>query len=314
VTVALLAVVSTAAGPACSFCGTDPAGASHTFDLTSLPAQTFVLNDSRPLVGLQYQVTSPCGCVLGKSAAMGPNGTCGCTPMIFDTRGCGSLAANVTVRGAGPSGFTLTVSGGYINPPLPRGRNAVYHFVCDRTVGLDNGPDPVATEGPTGFYNVVWRTPAACISYNKTKCAPPPTAPPAPPGPCIQPAPCMLGSTDCLPSWKPTWHMRNSTVLYTCNNTGMHNVTHANQFGVVVYDWSNAKAIWANAHPMSSQELITKQAEMVYAQDPGLPGYVPRVWAYRNTIKALNWYSSVREKLDDPKYASWFIRFNGFGE
>ena len=28
---------------------------------------------------------------------------------------------------------------------------------------------------------------------------------------------------------------------YTCNNTGMHNVTHANQFGIVVYDWSNAK-------------------------------------------------------------------------
>jgi len=106
--------------------------------------------------------------------------------------------------------------------------------------------------------------------------------------------------------------MRNSTVLYTCNNSGMHNVTHANQFGVVVYDWSNAKAIWANAHPMSSEELITKQAEMVYAQDPGLPGYAPRVWAYRNTIKALNWYSSVREKLDDPKYASWFIKFKGF--
>jgi len=101
-------------------------------------------------------------------------------------------------------------------------------------------------------------------------------------------------------------------VLYTCNNTGMHNVTHANQFGIVVYDWSNAKAIWANAHPMSSEELITKQAEMVYAQDPGVPGYAPRVWAYRNTIKALNWYSSVREKLDDPKYASWFIKFKGF--
>ena len=29
---------------------------------------------------------------------------------------------------------------------------------------------------------------------------------------------------------------------------------------------ANAKAIWANAHPMSSEELITKQAEMVYAQ------------------------------------------------
>lgn len=118
-----------------------------------------------------------------------------------------------------------------------------------------------------------------------------------------------------------------STVLYTCNNSGMHDVHHANQFGIVVYvrahanvhiaihtqqcdsltlagscqDWSNAKAIWANAHPMSSEELITKQAEMVLAADPGVPGYAPRVWAYRNTIKALNWYSSVREKLDDPK-------------
>jgi hypothetical protein len=51
--------------------------------------------------------------------------------------------------------------------------------------------------------------------------------------------------------------------------------------------WSNAKALWANAHPMSSEELITKQAEMVYAQDPGLPGYAPRVWAYRNTINQL---------------------------
>ena len=75
---------------------------------------------------------------------------------------------------------------------------------------------------------------------------------------------------------------------------------------------SNAKAIWANAHPMSSEELITKQAEMVYADDPGVPGYAPRVWAYRNTIKALNWYSSVRKKLDDKRYSSWFIKFKGF--
>jgi hypothetical protein len=63
---------------------------------------------------------------------------------------------------------------------------------------------------------------------------------------------------------------------------------------------------------MSSEELITKQAEMVFAADPGVEGYNPRVWAYRNTIKALNWYSSVREKLDDPKYSSWFIKFKGF--
>ena len=32
--------------------------------------------------------------------------------------------------------------------------------------------------------------------------------------------------------------MRNSTVLYTCNNSGMHSVEAANKYGVVVYDWS----------------------------------------------------------------------------
>jgi hypothetical protein len=80
---------------------------------------------------------------------------------------------------------------------------------------------------------------------------------------------------------------------------------HCTHLKVVVYDWSNGKALWANAHPMDSEELLTKQAEMVIAADPSVPGEVPRVWVYRNTIKALNWYTSVREKLDDPKYASW---------
>jgi hypothetical protein len=98
--------------------------------------------------------------------------------------------------------------------------------------------------------------------------------------------------------------MFRSTVLYTCNNSGLHDVQHAIKFGTVVYDWSNGKKLWANAHPMNSQELITKQAEMVLAADPGIPGQNPRVWAYRNTIKALNWHGSVRDKLYDPKYAS----------
>ena len=31
-----------------------------------------------------------------------------------------------------------------------------------------------------------------------------------------------------------------------------------------------------------------------------------------NQIKALNWYGSVREKLDDPKYASWFVKFKNY--
>ena len=108
--------------------------------------------------------------------------------------------------------------------------------------------------------------------------------------------------------------MRNSTVLYACNVSGMHSVQHAIQFGTVVYDWSNARALWTSAHPMSTEELLTQQAEMVYAADPGVPGHAPRVWVYRNTIKALNWFSSVRKKLDDPRFASWFVKFDGFSD
>ena len=62
--------------------------------------------------------------------------------------------------------------------------------------------------------------------------------------------------------------MFRSTVLYTCNNSGMHDVSHAIKFGIVVYDWSNGKALWANAHPMNSDELLLKNAEEVCYQHP----------------------------------------------
>lgn len=113
----------------------------------------------------------------------------------------------------------------------------------------------------------------------------------------------------CLPKWKPTWNMSRSTALYVDQPNGFHDVSEAIRWGVAVYDWSNAKALWANGHPMNCDELLTKQAEMVQAADPGVPGEQPRVWVYRNTAKALNFFGSVREKLDDPNYADWFVRF-----
>jgi hypothetical protein len=77
---------------------------------------------------------------------------------------------------------------------------------------------------------------------------PPPPGPSPPPGPA---GPCVPGSARCLPTWKPTWHLRNSTLLYTCNNSGLHDVSIAKQWGVVVYDWSNAKNVrrWAASSP-----------------------------------------------------------------
>lgn len=43
-----------------------------------------------------------------------------------------------------------------------------------------------------------------------------------------------------------------------------------------------------------------------------LPTIPPLPPPHRNTIKALNWYAKVRVKLDDPAYADWFIKFDGF--
>ena len=186
---------------------------------------------------------------------------------------------------------------------------------------------------------------------------------------------------------QPTWDMGRSTILYTCNKTGLHNVSEAIRYpsptrwrtrcwrgsrralryGVAAYDWSNAKELWSNAQPMDADRMLTKQAELVLAADPGIEGEQPRVWVYRehtttayslsicvevwvaffsrsddhldlmiiagclprwssfvfhlstrslrrrmlagNKIKALNWFGNVREKLDDPQFAGWFIKF-----
>lgn len=276
---ALLTLASAAAAgaaAACSFCALNSQGQAVTFDLSGLGNATYE-GFGEP-GNSRYTITTPCG--QAKSPACGAQND----PMLQSCMGVGDLG-NISVALAsddGSAGFNVTLRNGFDDPPMPNGRNAVYIFVCDTTVPASNPPlYKNVTESPPGFYNIVWRSPAACGVVGGSTCGPPPPVPP----PVPPPTPCTPGSKVCLPAWKPTWHMRNSTVLYTCNNTGFHNVTLANQYGIVVYDWSNAKDLWANAHPMTSEELITQQAEMVYAQDPGLPGFAPRVWAYRNTIK-----------------------------
>ena len=82
-----------------------------------------------------------------------------------------------------------------------------------------------------------------------------------------------------LQDWK--WHGFPPNFVYTCNKTGVHNVSEAIRYGVAAYDWSNAKELWANAQPMDADRMLTKQAELVLAADPGIEGEQPRVWVYR---------------------------------
>jgi len=110
------------------------------------------------------------------------------------------------------------------------------------------------------------------------------------------------------PNYPPTWVMNASTIIMPCNNSGFTDPSTTKGWGLIDFDWSNAKSLWAKAKPMDCAELLLKQVEMTTQASAGTTVYV-----YRNSIKALPWYSSVREKLMDPAYAKWYLTFGPNG-
>jgi hypothetical protein len=110
--------------------------------------------------------------------------------------------------------------------------------------------------------------------------------------------------TPVTPSWKPTWMTRFSTTIMPCNISGFFNPTFAATYGLVDYDWSNNRNGWVRDGSCESSLLTaaydTLRAGAGHAQ-------MPRVFVYRNSIKALPFFESVRRKLTDPAYAGWFL-------
>jgi len=90
-----------------------------------------------------------------------------------------------------------------------------------------------------------------------------------------------------------------------CNFSGYTDPKRTTGWALIDFDWSNAKAFWAAAKPMDCAELLLNQVKMTTDASPGTTVYV-----YRNSIKALPWFTSVRVKLEDPAYAPWFLTFN----
>lgn len=104
--------------------------------------------------------------------------------------------------------------------------------------------------------------------------------------------------------------MASSTIIMPCNTSGPLAPTEFfSSFGVVDVDWSNEKDLWAQAKPMDCQERLITQAQTLKATKPA-NGVTPRVFVYLNGIKALPWFTVVREKISDPAYAGWFLHFN----
>jgi len=117
------------------------------------------------------------------------------------------------------------------------------------------------------------------------------------------------------PSWPPTYNVTESLITMQCNSSGFSNISRALEFGIVSYDWSNAKKEWARSKPMDCEEKLNEQARKLYGarnnnNNNNNNSTNMHIFAYRNIVKALPWFSTVREKLVDPQYRGFFLRFS----
>ena len=118
-------------------------------------------------------------------------------------------------------------------------------------------------------------------------------------------ASCVDTAAALLPPWPPTFSLQRSTIGMPANESGYLDVGLASKFGIIDLDWSNSKAHWSAAQPMNDEELLIEQAAEIKAASGGKT----RVFVYRNLVKALPWYTTVRERLDNPAYESWFLKY-----
>jgi len=111
-----------------------------------------------------------------------------------------------------------------------------------------------------------------------------------------------------VPTWPSTWALANSTIVQPCNSTGLLAPTLLAPFSIASIDWSNAKDAWVQGAPMDAETPLVQQALALHAANPA-----QRVWVYRNLVIAYPWFPSARQKLVDPAYAGWFLRFKPGG-
>jgi|TARA_B110000908_G_C9789205_1_gene243640 hypothetical protein len=84
-----------------------------------------------------------------------------------------------------------------------------------------------------------------------------------------------------------------------CNYTGLYDYDKypaLAEFGLVDYDWSNAKKTWVDQSPMDCDGMLVNQAARNVARNP-----TAKVFVYRNIVKALPWYTEVRKLLQDEQ-------------
>ena len=135
-----------------------------------------------------------------------------------------------------------------------------------------------------------------------------------------------------VPKYLMTWNMSRSTAIMICNNSGPVDAQWAAPWGersrvpaarlagapgapacppspapppllragLVDVDWNSDKVDWSKVSPMNNEENMLANLVAIRQANPNAI-----TWLYRNGIKALPWFTSVRTKLEDPAYWGW---------
>ena len=128
-------------------------------------------------------------------------------------------------------------------------------------------------------------------------------------------AAAIVASAARLPTWPPSYAMRNSTFCMPSNATGFFDPHLAAQFGLVSFDNGNAAGIWgpnvvAHSHSFpslpTSEELLVEQCRQVKRINPHTKCFV-----YRNGELALQWFSSEAERMYNATWAALFLHAAG---
>jgi hypothetical protein len=106
-----------------------------------------------------------------------------------------------------------------------------------------------------------------------------------------------------VPTWTPTWDLARSTAIQPCNASGWYDPGYAAKWGLVSFDWSNAKKDWLAVSPPDCEERLVEQCKKIKTINPHVKCFV-----YRNTELSLEWLSSQRAVMDEA-HAGYFLNF-----
>lgn len=107
------------------------------------------------------------------------------------------------------------------------------------------------------------------------------------------------------PTWSPTWALNLSTVAES--QAGPHgsyvDAAAGASWGVVTFDWADARSIWQNVHPHNGEAALTEQCRRIKALGTGT-----KCMVYRQNELAVQWDKSCRLAMT-PSNAGMFLGF-----